>query len=232
MQARSRRPAQQGRRRSGSWAPSQRPGRACRSTRSRPGRVDVMGGHQFGYYARLLASPGWTRIVVIGRRSVGDGGADIATDPPRSKSLSSVFAGMVLRLARPVDVGDQVLIRSGASGGELRRNRHRDRRHLRPPRHRRRAAAPAQLPGSRGSDSTGPPQRAEADPPQSAQRTQPAARQTRLATTAENEPPWHRSDNRPRLARPAKNPHREVAPGGASRFPQPPDLPTPPPSLV
>ena len=36
------------------------------------------------------------------------------------QSLSSVFAGLVLLLARPVDVGDQVLIRSGALGGELR----------------------------------------------------------------------------------------------------------------
>jgi small-conductance mechanosensitive channel len=36
------------------------------------------------------------------------------------QSLSSVFAGMVLLLVRPVDVGDQVLIRSGALGGELR----------------------------------------------------------------------------------------------------------------
>lgn len=34
--------------------------------------------------------------------------------------LSNVFAGVVLLLARPVDVGDPVLIRSGAMGGELR----------------------------------------------------------------------------------------------------------------
>ncbi len=33
-----------------------------------------------------------------------------------------MFAGMVLLLARPVDVGDPVLIRSGAMGGELRGN--------------------------------------------------------------------------------------------------------------
>ncbi len=38
------------------------------------------------------------------------------------QSLSNVFAGMVLLLARPVDVGDPVLIRSGALGGELRGN--------------------------------------------------------------------------------------------------------------
>jgi small-conductance mechanosensitive channel len=36
------------------------------------------------------------------------------------QSLSNVFAGMVLLLAPPVDVGDSVLIRSGALGGELR----------------------------------------------------------------------------------------------------------------
>jgi small-conductance mechanosensitive channel len=36
------------------------------------------------------------------------------------QSLSNVFAGMVLLLARPVDVGDPVLIKSGAMGGELR----------------------------------------------------------------------------------------------------------------
>ena len=38
------------------------------------------------------------------------------------QSLSNVFAGMVLLLARPVDVGDPVLIKSGAMGGELRGN--------------------------------------------------------------------------------------------------------------
>jgi small-conductance mechanosensitive channel len=36
------------------------------------------------------------------------------------QSLASVFAGLVLLFSRPVDLGDQVLIRSGPMGGELR----------------------------------------------------------------------------------------------------------------
>ena len=36
------------------------------------------------------------------------------------QSLSSVLAGLVLLLARPVNIGDRVWIRSGAMGGELR----------------------------------------------------------------------------------------------------------------
>jgi len=36
------------------------------------------------------------------------------------QSMSNVFAGMVLLLARPVDIGDRVLVRSGALGGEFR----------------------------------------------------------------------------------------------------------------
>jgi small-conductance mechanosensitive channel len=36
------------------------------------------------------------------------------------QSLSGVFAGLVLLLTRPVDLGDRVWIRSGPMGGELR----------------------------------------------------------------------------------------------------------------
>jgi small-conductance mechanosensitive channel len=36
------------------------------------------------------------------------------------QSLSSVFAGVVLLLSRPVDIGDRVWVRSGPMGGEVR----------------------------------------------------------------------------------------------------------------
>jgi small-conductance mechanosensitive channel len=53
---------------------------------------------------------------------VGGAFATILVGIAAQQSLSNVFAGMVLLLARPVDVGDPVLIRSGAMGGELRGN--------------------------------------------------------------------------------------------------------------
>ena len=51
---------------------------------------------------------------------VGGAFATILVGIAAQQSLSNVFAGMVLLLARPVDVGDPVLIKSGAMGGELR----------------------------------------------------------------------------------------------------------------
>ena len=53
---------------------------------------------------------------------VGGAFATILVGIAAQQSLSNVFAGMVLLLARPVDIGDQVLIRSGALGGDLRGN--------------------------------------------------------------------------------------------------------------
>jgi small-conductance mechanosensitive channel len=51
---------------------------------------------------------------------VGGAFATVLVGIAAQQSLSNVFAGIVLLLARPVDVGDQVWIRSGALGGELR----------------------------------------------------------------------------------------------------------------
>ncbi len=51
---------------------------------------------------------------------VGGAFASVLVGIAAQQSLSNVFAGMVLLLARPVDVGDRVWIRSGALGGELR----------------------------------------------------------------------------------------------------------------
>jgi small-conductance mechanosensitive channel len=53
---------------------------------------------------------------------VGGAFATILVGIAAQQSLSNVFAGMVLLLARPVDVGDPVLIKSGALGGDLRGN--------------------------------------------------------------------------------------------------------------
>lgn len=51
---------------------------------------------------------------------VGGAFATVLVGIAAQQSLSNLFAGLVLLLARPVDVGDQVLIKSGALGGELR----------------------------------------------------------------------------------------------------------------
>jgi small-conductance mechanosensitive channel len=53
---------------------------------------------------------------------VGGAFATVLIGIAAQQSMANVFAGMVLLLARPVDVGAQVLIRSGALGGELRGN--------------------------------------------------------------------------------------------------------------
>jgi small-conductance mechanosensitive channel len=51
---------------------------------------------------------------------VGGAFATVLVGIAAQQSMANVFAGMVLLLARPVDVGARVLIRSGALGGELR----------------------------------------------------------------------------------------------------------------
>ena len=49
---------------------------------------------------------------------VGGAFATVLVGIAAQQSMSNVFAGMVLLLARPVDIGDRVSIRSGALGGE------------------------------------------------------------------------------------------------------------------
>jgi small-conductance mechanosensitive channel len=51
---------------------------------------------------------------------VGGAFATVLIGIAAQQSMANLFAGMVLLLARPVDVGDRVWIRSGALGGELR----------------------------------------------------------------------------------------------------------------
>ena len=58
--------------------------------------------------------------IAVTQLLVGGAFATILVGIAAQQSLSNVFAGMVLLLARPVDVGDPVLIKSGAMGGELR----------------------------------------------------------------------------------------------------------------
>jgi small-conductance mechanosensitive channel len=53
---------------------------------------------------------------------VGGAFATVLVGIAAQQSMANVFAGMVLLLARPVDVGDRVWVRSGALGGELRGN--------------------------------------------------------------------------------------------------------------
>jgi small-conductance mechanosensitive channel len=53
---------------------------------------------------------------------VGGAFATVLVGIAAQQSMANVFAGMVLLLARPVDVGDRVSIRSGALGGEFRGN--------------------------------------------------------------------------------------------------------------
>jgi len=49
---------------------------------------------------------------------VGGAFATVLVGIAAQQSMSNVFAGTVLLLARPVDIGDRVSIRSGALGGE------------------------------------------------------------------------------------------------------------------
>jgi small-conductance mechanosensitive channel len=58
--------------------------------------------------------------VDINQLLLGGAFATVLIGIAAQQSMANVFAGMVLLLARPVDIGDRVLIRSGALGGELR----------------------------------------------------------------------------------------------------------------
>ena len=60
--------------------------------------------------------------IAVTQLLLGGAFAAILVGIAAQQSLSNVFAGIVLLLARPVDVGDRVLIKSGALGGELRGN--------------------------------------------------------------------------------------------------------------
>jgi small-conductance mechanosensitive channel len=73
----------------------------------------------FGGIATILIT---LQLFGIGVTQVLVGGAFAAAlvGIAAQQTLSNVFAGIVLLLARPVDVGDQAWIRSGALGGELR----------------------------------------------------------------------------------------------------------------
>ena len=51
---------------------------------------------------------------------VGGAFATVLIGIAAQQSLSNVFAGLVLLLARPVNVGDRVLVTSGALGGQFR----------------------------------------------------------------------------------------------------------------
>ena len=77
-------------------------------------------------YAVLLTGSLATILITFGLFGIGVtqlliGGAfaTVLVGIAAQQSLSNLFAGMVLVLARPVRVGDQVSIRSGALGGEF-----------------------------------------------------------------------------------------------------------------
>ena len=60
--------------------------------------------------------------IAVGQLLVGGAFATVLVGIAAQQSLSNLFAGLVLLFAQPVNVGDQVLIKSGALGGELRGN--------------------------------------------------------------------------------------------------------------
>ena len=57
--------------------------------------------------------------VPVGQLLVGGAFATIIITIAGQQSLSNVFAGLVLLLSRPFQVGDEILLRSGALGGQL-----------------------------------------------------------------------------------------------------------------
>ena len=57
--------------------------------------------------------------VPVGQLLVGGAFATIIITIAGQQSLSNIFAGMVLLLSRPFQVGDAILLRSGALGGQL-----------------------------------------------------------------------------------------------------------------
>ncbi len=58
--------------------------------------------------------------IAVTQLLVGGAFATVLVGIAAQQSLSNVFAGLVLLLARPVDLGDRVWIKSGPLGGELR----------------------------------------------------------------------------------------------------------------
>jgi len=57
--------------------------------------------------------------VPVGQLLVGGAFATIIITIAGQQSLSNIFAGLVLLLSRPFQVGDPILLRSGALGGQL-----------------------------------------------------------------------------------------------------------------
>jgi len=57
--------------------------------------------------------------VPVGQLLVGGAFATIIITIAGQQSLSNIFAGLVLLLSRPFQVGDVILVRSGALGGQL-----------------------------------------------------------------------------------------------------------------
>lgn len=57
--------------------------------------------------------------VPVGQLLVGGAFATIIITIAGQQSLSNIFAGLVLLLSRPFQVGDAILLRSGALGGQL-----------------------------------------------------------------------------------------------------------------
>jgi small-conductance mechanosensitive channel len=57
--------------------------------------------------------------IPVGQLVVGGALTTILIGIAAQQSLSNVFAGMVLLLSRPFNVGDAILLRSGALGGQL-----------------------------------------------------------------------------------------------------------------
>ena len=57
--------------------------------------------------------------VPVGQLLVGGAFATIIVTIAGQQALSNIFAGLVLLLSRPFQVGDMVLLRSGALGGQL-----------------------------------------------------------------------------------------------------------------
>jgi len=75
----------------------------------------------------LLLIGGFTTLVVtlalfsvpVGQLVLGGALASVFVGIAAQQALSNVFAGIVLLLARPFRVGDAILLRAGALGGEL-----------------------------------------------------------------------------------------------------------------
>jgi small-conductance mechanosensitive channel len=71
-----------------------------------------------GGLATLLITLQLFNIAVM-QLLVGAGFATVLVGIAAQQSLSNLFAGIILLLTRPVNVGDQVRLRSGALGGQF-----------------------------------------------------------------------------------------------------------------